>query len=356
MSITRCPQLRRGSDNYYFVFLSCNSDCRVAHWEENHKTHCSSSVTRAGYFSDEPRLDRKREAKMKRILRETATSKPSVATPTVSESDHWLKKYLEPYIALPCPSYLPSGLPNVWLLRFVIWDDLKMYDKAAGQHISMHELPQYYDRTEKAGPYATLPDGWESLTFGIELVPFDFRHNETVLEGPGDNLDNYIREGKAVLTYTTDDFPAGQSTLGMSPVVAGLYLLCTLFTNASDAARATAKISPTLSCLMPPLGAWRPGKLVVHDVGHAQNLCTAFNTFTGRFSETMLNQSTSGRLTQKNYLRVGAVQRKGKDPLWGLSYLGASVCCPTCKKIGVQDRGHRVLPTFKRCGGCGVDW
>ena len=270
----------------------------------------------------------------------------------------WFKEIIETYTALPSPPYCPSGMPNVWRLRVVIGDDLKSYHKATDTYSSLCDTVRDLDLLKTGSVPERAKDGWKSLTYGIELAPFDLRDGLVFLLGNGNKFSLLHRETADLLTgLGQPDDVRNMTVHGMSPQCLAIKMLCEFFADANRF-EGLERVCPMLKSMILPLGTWRPAKLVMHDIATENTLTGVSLQMTGRMSLQQLNDWRLGRpassLGLPNLLGTVVV------PLQGINKehpsLGVITRCKSCLKVGVQNPGHRLLPVFMRCGGCQIHW
>lgn len=269
------------------------------------------------------------------------------------------KHLIQTYTALPAPEYLSSGMPNVWRLRMVICDDLMKYDKAAGKLVlqpTKSHRKEYPETIDVPESYVHADDGWESITFGVELTPFDLRFGKPLFIGHDNFMLLSMRETAEFITQNKAADSAKTSFIGLSLHMSMLHLLCTMFTDQERMDAIWASIGPELKSLMKPLGGWRPAKLVVHDSYASGEFSCLEDLATGKVTEEQLANAGTTPVLVGNDLHVGAVPHRTMTLYPESPSRGQLVVCANCGKNGVQDGGHGLLSKYKRCGGCQVHW
>lgn len=273
-----------------------------------------------------------------------------------------LRQLIEAYTALPAPRFLSSGMPNVWRVRIIICDDRRKYDKATGKLVLQPKRfrcsrpPEYPHIIDVPLLCAAAEDGWESVTFGVELTPFDLIFSKPLFCGGSNSLSLYTRETAQLISENTAADSLRFSMIGWPLHASILNMLCRMFTNQTQMDTVWTAVGPQLRCLMKPLGGWRPHKLVVHDVHAAKQFSYIENLATGKVTEEQLANAGTTPVSLNNDLHVGAVPQIPIALYPDAASFGLLVVCAHCGQNGVQKDRHGLLTKHKRCGGCQVNW
>lgn len=246
------------------------------------------------------------------------------------------QREMDAFLALPTPDFLPSGLPNVWMLR------LYAQPLPTPQYAPKDMQERWGGKSPRAG---AVPVNVVDV-FCIEMMPYNVETQQPVLNGT-DSMLGWLVEGDARPHIPTqektrpinDSFQLGQMVLN------GLRKL--FITNSFEPA--DGRLNPELKCLLPPFGTFRPCAIVVNDpvlLFDSFEMLIALYDRIGAFPK--FNMITSP------YKPVLEAPTPSTDPL--MIVCGAIVRCGTCGKTGTERDGHYYLSRLLRCTGCQIIW
>ena len=231
---------------------------------------------------------------------------------------------IDRYMALPDPLDLPSGLPNLWSWRV----HRRKLCTPAGEAV---RSPVIWGTMDWPPSMLCEISDVDIAPFNIKtMAPFFDQYPSTALG--------------SVLSFPVPDPKNYQPSNYESMTIALIRALLPVFLP-KDAAKETEQINPRLMCALPPLGTFRPRRLIVHDV----NL---FN-YIHSFCEAVGIQAfcASLRLATVELVRSNTMH----NPLVALAYC-TMLSCSACHKIGADREGHGHLEALLKCSGCGVIW